>query len=152
MAETTDKAPAAPRPSNRKRALKAPIQGMIGNIGLVVSSLPGEKATIDGAVIIDGAEDLAIALDKWAKQSDRVYRTLEAMFEFSLGAEVVSAVAAIILPIAANHGLVPSEVMRKITAAPEHDFDLSDEPEDQPESGNGKSNPFAVVDEVNKAK
>lgn len=93
-----------------KRALTKPLQAMIGNIGLLV----GVFNQTDGLIIIDGAEDLAKALDKWAKESDRVYNTLEAMFQFSLGAEVTTAVAAIALPIAANHGLIPKSLIDRM--------------------------------------
>lgn len=97
----------APKPataSGRAAPLAGRLQEAIGGIGIFVA-LVNE---VDGLAIIEGAERLSLALDKAARQSPSLKRTLEAVLTGSVWAEVAFASGAIIVPIAVNHNLLPA--------------------------------------------
>lgn len=68
----------------------------------------------DGQAIIAGSSGLAKALEHRADQDPKFKKTLEKFLQGTGWGEVVAAVAIIALPIAANHGLVPSSIAEGI--------------------------------------
>lgn len=87
----------------RMAPLEKRLHEAISSMGLMIA-LVNE---VDGLAICDGAERLASALDKAAKQNPRVKRALEAALTGGVWAEVTFATGAIMFPIAINHGLMP---------------------------------------------
>lgn len=104
------------KPSNartstgRKKSLTKPLTGTFATIGTMVSI----ANPTDGAIIIQGSERLAEALNNLAKENDRVYRALSAMIEVSVWGEVGGAVLAIVLPIMVNHDVLPVELPKSM--------------------------------------
>lgn len=90
----------------RQAPLAGRLQEAIGGLGIMVA-LVNE---VDGLAIIEGAERLSIALDKAAKQSPAVKRTLEAALTGGVWAEVAFATSAIAFPIMVNHRLLPGSI------------------------------------------
>jgi hypothetical protein len=72
----------------------------------------------DGFAIVNGAEDLAKALNNVAKDNPSVYKTLERMLTGSAWGAVIVATGAIVLPIAANHNLLPFAIPGVTTPEP----------------------------------
>jgi hypothetical protein len=64
----------------------------------------------DGVAIIEGAEPLAVALNNVARDNDAVYRNLERLVTGSTWGGVFMALGGILLPIAANHNLLPFHI------------------------------------------
>lgn len=77
-----------------------------------------ERLQYDGSIIIEGAERLAGALDKAALESPALRRTLEMLVTTSAWGELAMAAGAILLPIAANHGVIPPAAAQ-LVGAPE---------------------------------
>lgn len=104
--KTADRAPkgSATKSTGRKKSLKDGLQTLIGSVGIGVAIIN----QADGTAVISGAEGLATALDKLAKENDSVYRTLSKLIEVSVWGEVLAATGAIVMPILDNHGLLPS--------------------------------------------
>jgi hypothetical protein len=126
VASSPPRAETAPKPKRGRPpgAAKAPLQKRLqeafGAIGIVVSV----RNEYDGTCILTGAERLSIALDNLAKQNPAVRRTLEAVLAGGAYGEVLFAVSAILLPIAANHGVLPEHVkqpMGVLFSLPTHD-------------------------------
>lgn len=69
----------------------------------------------DGLAIVAGAPKLAEALAKAADENPRVRDGLERMMAAGVWSGVVTAVAAIAIPIAANHGLLPKGLTDSLT-------------------------------------
>lgn len=102
----TTRAPRDTAPKTRKKNLTKPLTGFISTVGTMVSI----ANTADGLAILNGAERLAEALNNVAKENDRVYKALMTMIEVSVWGELTGATLAIILPIMANHDLLPVEI------------------------------------------
>lgn len=101
----------APRGTGKRTALKPRLQETIGAVGLGVTALGGmagnPRVAFDGAVVLDRAEPLAEALDALAKENPRVRKTLEMVLASSAWSGVAVASAGIVIPILANHGIIP---------------------------------------------
>lgn len=102
---TPDKPPAAPRaPGRPPRAnLEKRLADQVTMLGVAVCVVNMD----DGTAVISGAAQLAKALDHVAAENPKVLAALESFLTASAWSEVAFAVAAIALPIAANHNLVP---------------------------------------------
>lgn len=98
----------------RRKALKAPLTELISTLGIGVCVVNA----YDGQRILAGAEDLAAALDKVAKEQPAVQRALEAVVTGSTWGSVALAAAPIIIPICANHGLIPPATAELVGAPP----------------------------------
>lgn len=92
--------------TGRKKSLKRPLTDLITSVGTGVAILN----QADGIAIINGAEPLADALNNVAKDNDAVYRNLERMVTGSAWGGVFMALGGILLPIAANHNLLPFQI------------------------------------------
>lgn len=64
----------------------------------------------DGEIIAENAEELAEVWYKLALQNAAVKRTLEAMMQTGAWSGVLMTTAAIVVPIAQNHGAIPPNV------------------------------------------
>lgn len=93
------RAPRAPSSTNLKKSL----QDTFTLIGVGVTAVN----QYDGAVILKNAEGLAKSLDHLANENPSVKRALESMLVASAWGAVLTSCAAISVPVAANHGLLP---------------------------------------------
>jgi hypothetical protein len=100
--------------SSRKTALKLRLTGALGVIGKALSAFN----EYDGKIVLENATELADALDQWARESPRVKKALEAALTVSTTGSVLGVAAAILIPILANHGLVPFHYAEVIGAEP----------------------------------
>lgn len=92
--------------TGRKKSLQKPLADLFTSAGTAVAILN----QTDGMAIIEGADSLATALNNVAKDNDTVYRNLERMVTGSAWGAVFMAVGGILLPIAANHNLLPFQI------------------------------------------
>lgn len=90
----------------RKKNLTPKLEDFFTSIGTMVYAL---NAT-DGAAILEGTPDLARSLNNLANEDERVRRMLERMLTGSAYGGVFMATAAILLPILANHNLLPVQL------------------------------------------
>lgn len=87
------------------KSVQKPLESLFATVGALVSM----GNPVDGAIILARAEETARRLDDIAKQSPSVHRVLSALTTGSSGwAGVATAVAPMLLPIAANHGVFAS--------------------------------------------
>lgn len=92
-----------PKGSGTKQSKRAQnVAGIVAGIGVVV-----ERGfdPYDGRVIKDGAGDLGAAVADLAETSPRIAKLIDAGIETSAWVALASAVSAIVIPIAAHHGL-----------------------------------------------
>jgi hypothetical protein len=122
----------------RMSPLKSRLTGALGVIGKALSAFN----EYDGKVVLENATELANVLDQWAKESPRVKRALEAALTVSTTGSVLGVAAAIVIPILANHGLLPVHYAEVIGAEPVPEperFYRQGEPEPEPELVGGIS-------------
>lgn len=90
----------------RGKSLKARLTELIGSVaGLIMIVNP-----YDGQVISEVAPRLADDLDGIAQHNPRVKAALESAVSLAENAGIGATVAAIAIPIAANHGIIPRQV------------------------------------------
>lgn len=97
------------RPSTRQattRSLEERLSEAFAGLGLAALAL----APADGLVIMARGPALATALANWAAENDAVARFLERALTASAVGGVMTAFAALALPIAANHGVIPAQL------------------------------------------
>lgn len=105
------------RPKNSEK-LTQQLTEQIGLLGMALMLAPSwEGAEYDGSIVLAGADDLARALVSVAESNASVRKILEALVNASAWGAVATAVVAVALPIAANHGLVPAWGARMIGGA-----------------------------------
>lgn len=88
-----------------KTPTKQSILGLISTIGTGVMLVNA----YDGQRVLENAENLADALHKAAKENPALRRALNAALQASTWGAVASATAPIIVPILANHRVLPPE-------------------------------------------
>lgn len=84
--------------------------GMRGMTILEDGTVVPSALTQDGMAIVAGAPRLARSLVKLANENPAVKKALERLVTVSAYGELFGAVAAIAIPIAANHKLLPPEI------------------------------------------
>lgn len=110
--------PAAPeskrspgRPPKPKLADK--LEEQFGAIGLLLYGVGAARGDVrfmyDGECVMGQSHRLAVALDRASLDTPAVRRLLEALVMASAWGEVAGAVAAIAIPILANHGVIPRD-------------------------------------------
>jgi len=118
---TTTRGPGRPAGAASKAKLAPKLQELIAVAGLSVAGLGlargDPRLLYDSERIMEGAERLSVALERAANESPALRRTLEMLVATSVWGELGTAVAAIALPIAANHGLLP-ELAATVAGAP----------------------------------
>lgn len=90
----------------RPKSLKKPLEDLITSAGTTVALFN----QVDGIAIVNGATDLATALNNVAKDNPTVHKNLTRLVTGSAWGSVFVAVSAIALPIAANHNLLPFQI------------------------------------------
>ena len=95
-----------PKTGSRRKSLTRPLTDLITAIGTGVSLVN----QADGIAIVTGAEPLAKALNNVAKDNATVYRNLERLVTGSAWGAVIMAAGSILVPIAANHDLLPFQI------------------------------------------
>lgn len=120
---------AAPRAST-PRAPKAPpvkprvdrLTELLATIGVTVSAMgmarQSERIAYDGQIVMGNARQVAEALEATASENDGLSRALDALLAGSSYTLLVTALAGMLVPIAANHGLIPAG-MASMMGAPE---------------------------------
>lgn len=108
-------------PGAAKPKLAPKLEELIAVAGLFVAGTAlargDDRLAYDGERIMAGAGRLALALDKAAQESPALRRTLEMLVATSTWGELLTATAAIVLPILANHGALP-ELAATVAGAP----------------------------------
>lgn len=95
-----------------KMPAKQELESLLAMLGLGVSAWNW----YDGQRIMEGSERLADALYQLAKENAAVRRALVAALAGSAWGAVGAALMPIVVPIAANHGMVPAEMAEKVGA------------------------------------
>ncbi len=99
-----DKVPSqARRKGKATRELQQDVETFLTSLGIAVTMANAN----DGAAIINGTPGLASALANIAERNPKVRAVLESMTQGFAYSELVTASAVIIIPIMANHGLLP---------------------------------------------
>jgi len=98
-ADRVDKPPRA----TRKKSLVKPLEELFTTVGTVVYAVN----QVDGTAIINGANGLAVSLNTVARDNPALYKNLERMVTGSAWGSVFIAAGAIVIPIMANHNLLP---------------------------------------------
>lgn len=100
--------------SGRRTALKLRLQGAITGIGKAVAAFN----EYDGNIVLANSGPLSDALDQWAQESPRVKEVLNGMLTVTTTGSVIGIAVAIIVPILANHGLIPFHMAETVGAEP----------------------------------
>lgn len=126
-----------PRVPRRKK-----LEAMFGNVAISFMTMglvrQNEVLANDGHIIMGGAADLAEALDQLGNENPRVGQVLDNLLTGSAWAGVATAVAAIAIPVAANHSLLPPAFASAFASSPPMqvpDYAPPAEPEPEPEPG-----------------
>jgi hypothetical protein len=114
-----DKAPGRPPASKTKLAPKLEELFSAGAaVGLMYAmARSDERLAYDAQRALEGAERLALALDKAAQESPALRRALDMLVTTSAWGELGMALGSIVLPILANHGMLP-EAAATLVGAP----------------------------------
>jgi len=94
------------KPRGRPASLEGKLEELFAGIGLMVGVVNME----DGLVITERAPDLAHAYNKLAQENKYIRDILQKLVETSAWSEVVFVTAAVLLPIAKNHGWLPDSI------------------------------------------
>lgn len=94
------------KPRGRPSSLENKLEELFTGIGVMV----GVVNMDDGLVITEHASELAHAYNKLAQENKYVKSVLERLLETSAWSEAVFITAAVLLPIAKNHGWLPETI------------------------------------------
>lgn len=83
---------------------------------LMVAGLVSPKLAYDAAIIQSNADKLAVELVRLGERAEWVDRALRALVTMREGSQVLVLVGTIIIPIAANHGLLPAGTAQLVGA------------------------------------
>jgi hypothetical protein len=112
-AEVKDSAPARGRgrgrPLGRKDLpmIRESLEQFVTMAGLGLSAIPNPRLQADGYIIVQGSENFAKSWCELARTDVRVYNALRKICVGGAWGGVIIATASIVVPIAANHELVP---------------------------------------------
>lgn len=115
------KPPTKGKPAGRRRTpLTEPLAGLLSSAGLLLYA--SDRTRADGEVILAGAPRLAealseVAVEQAAAGKPQLYDTLKGITTASMWSNVVVAALAIVVPILANHGVIPPTLAGAVTAA-----------------------------------
>jgi len=114
-------APRTPKPGKYAPALEA-YAGMVGMaFSAAAMARQNPQLAYDGAVIMEGAHEWAMAWERLAAQDPKVARVLDMLVSTSQWTEVAAATAGIVVPILACHRVVPAEAASLFGVAPPPD-------------------------------
>lgn len=114
-AKRTAKKPAGQGGPGRppKPKLDKKLEELIGSAGsgLMLAGMArgNEQLVYDGTILLSKTEELAGALDKLAQENPAVRRVLEGLVQTSAWGSLLAVVAAVGVPILANHGVLPAQ-------------------------------------------
>lgn len=112
----------APKRGRGRPSLKGRLQELIGTItgaGLLFATMRGDAVLMyDAQHLANHAEQLATQLDKLAQQNPAVKRVLESLLKASDSAELITLVGVIVVPLLANHGIIPAGLAQLVGAPP----------------------------------
>lgn len=95
-----------PKPDLGKKV--AELVESIGTALTGAAMISGSKQTAyDAAVLLERADDVGEMMGQLAKENPAIARSLERLFTVSGWGKVSMTLAAVVLPIAANHGMMP---------------------------------------------
>jgi len=109
----SDKAPARGRgrgrPPGRKDLpmIQESLEQFVTMAGLGLSAIPNPRLQADGYIIVQQSENFAKAWCELARTDVRVYNALRKICVGGAWGGVIIATASIVVPIAANHDLIP---------------------------------------------
>jgi hypothetical protein len=95
-------------------------------LGLGISALPNPRFQTDGRIIVSQASSFSQAWCDLARTDVRVYNALRKICQGGAWGGVIIATAGIVVPIAANHELVPAFAGALFSAALESDSDVTE--------------------------
>lgn len=98
-----------------KRPLNERLTEELSGWAIMLAMVPGCQS--DAMVVVQGAPRLSDALAHLANENPRVKKALEALLESGAWLQVGAALSAIVIPIAANHGLLPQGVSQAMSMA-----------------------------------
>lgn len=98
----------------RKYVRKDDLRQIIGLMGTGLTMVDA----YDGRRVLDNTDKLVNALDTAQRESDAARRALQALVTGSTWGALASAFMPVVIPIAANHGLLPAETATLVGAPP----------------------------------
>jgi len=104
--ESKDTKPDTGRPVGRPPNLQKQLEDQFMTMGMMLSMVD----QFDGELVAENASELAEAWYKLAQQNKAVKRILEGIMETGAWSGVIMTTAAIAIPIADNHGLIPENI------------------------------------------
>lgn len=110
---TDEKKGPAPKASSDRKPKTAPtgsLERRLADTFTTVGTMIYVFDQYDGQVIIGRADSLAASLNQLARENPKIKARLEAMLAASAWGAVFAEVAAIGIPIAAHHGLLPKDL------------------------------------------
>lgn len=113
-AASADTKPKQPRGTARRPALEARLTENLVTVGTFVCVID----QVDGLAIVNGAPNLAASLAKAAEANPKVRDGLEKMLSAGVWSGVVGSLAAIAIPIMANHKMLPASLAAGLFGAP----------------------------------
>lgn len=95
------------RPSLKSRLTEL-VQTLAGALTVGATMGGSDRLAYDAEVLANNAERLADQLDRLAQNNPAVKRALESLLSFSDSADLITTVSVVLIPICANHGLLPA--------------------------------------------
>ena len=138
---STDELPGAkggrPPRGRGRPSLKSRLSELVATIAgaLTMGATMGgsERIAYDGAVLAENADRIAEQLDRLAQNNPAVKRALESLLSFSDSADLVTTIGVVLIPIMANHGLLPTGAAVLVGAPEPPPRPPKPEPEPEPE-------------------
>lgn len=103
-----DKAPKTRRSNKDLQRIRDGLNQYVSLIGAGLSFTPSEKLRTDGEIILRGGPQLVDAVVALCEEDAKVRAMFLSLMTAGAYAQIVSAVMMIVLPILANHGVLPS--------------------------------------------
>lgn len=94
------------RPSLKSRLTEL-VQALAGALTVGATMAGSDRLMYDAEVVAAQAARIAEQLDKLAQNNPAVKRALESLLSFSDSADLVTTCSVVLIPILANHGLLP---------------------------------------------
>jgi len=131
-----DTAPKRGRPAGRADLpmIEETLSQFVTAIGVGLSIMPNERVQIDGVIIVQKSDAFVKAWCELARTDKRVYNALRKLCVGGAWGGVIMASCSIVIPVAANHGLLPPMAAAVFGGLPDVESDNLD---DESESVNG---------------
>lgn len=113
--KSTNKKEKSDKPRGRPPELQKQLEDMFMGVALMTSAAIDP---FDGEVIRDNAANLAESWHRVAQQNATIKRILNSMMETGAWSGAIAATAAVVVPIAQNHGAIPPNVPHPFAKPP----------------------------------